>query len=504
MIDLSRRSAGILMHITSLPGRWGIGDLGPEAYAFADSVAKTGARYWQMLPLCPTGYGNSPYSGVSTFAGNELLISPDLLVKDGLLDRSDIGEVPSFPETHVDYSAVQKWKLPILRKAAVAALSDSGFRKRLDGFRNENSFWIEDYAVFRTLEQRYNDARWHSIWPKNEGMHDPKAIAQVLREQHDQVGIWQALQLIFNDQCMALKRHCASKGILTIGDIPIFVGMDSADAWARPELFKRDAQGHFSSVSGVPPDVFSATGQLWGTPVYDWQYHQKTGFKWWTERIRRCLKLNDVLRIDHFRGFDAYYDIPAGSETAEHGTWTHVPGKEFFNVLRRNLGELAIIAEDLGNVNQDVIDLRKSNGFPGMKIAQFGFHFLEDGSFDDPERFLPEHYEQSFVAYTGTHDNDTTRGWFNSLDDVQRKSVLSYLGTDEENVVSALVKLIMDSCACMTVIQMQDILGLDGWARMNYPSTCNDTNWSWRMKASEFTEERIGWFRNLIVTASRL
>ena len=503
MIDLSRRGAGILMHITSLPGRWGIGDLGPAAYEFADSLAETRARYWQMLPLCPTGFGNSPYSGVSTFAGNELLISPDLLLKDRLLSRNDLEDAPVFPETRVDYAALQRWKLPLLKKAASVALSDPGFRRRLDEFRISNGFWLEDYAVFRTLEQKYNDARWYSIWPENEGRHDPQAIACVLRDQHDSVEIWEALQLIFNDQCMALKRHCASRGILTIGDIPIFVGMDSADAWARPDLFKRDGEGRFSSVSGVPPDIFSATGQLWGTPVYDWKHHEQSGFQWWKERIRRCLQLNDVLRIDHFRGFDAYYDIPAGSETAEHGTWTPVPGKEFFRALRSDLGELAIIAEDLGNVNQDVIDLRMSNGFPGMKIAQFGFHFLDDGSFDDPERFLPEHYEESFVAYTGTHDNDTTRGWFNSLDDVQRKAVLSYLHTDDENVVSALVKIVMNSCACMAVIQMQDILGLDGWARMNYPSSCNDTNWSWRMKASEFNGDRIRWFRNLIVTSSR-
>ena len=497
------RSAGILMHITSLPGRWGIGDLGPSAYEFAERLVSCGVRYWQMLPLGPTGYGNSPYSGRSTFAGNELLISPELLMKDGFLSPEDLKDVPAFPADHVDFNGVRTWKMPLLRKAAVNALKSADFRKRLREFREANSYWLDDYAVYMILYTRYNDARWYSVWDRKEGAHDAEVCRRILEEKREDADIWQALQLIFDTQCRALRSYCNSRGLLTIGDIPIFVGMDSADAWSKPELFRRGPSGAFSEVSGVPPDNFSADGQLWGTPVYDWDYHTKTGFSWWISRVRRCLELNNVLRIDHFKGFDAYYAIPAGATNAVSGTWTPVPGKRFFKVLRETLGEVPIIAEDLGNMTRTMEELRLENGFPGMKLAQFGFEFDEDGSFDKTDDFLPANYDRMFVAYTGTHDNDTTRGWFNSLQEEQKASVLSYLGCDEATVVDTLVDAVMTSRADLAVIPMQDILGLDGWARMNYPSTCNGVNWTWRMEEGAFSADRMEFFRNLVRKSNR-
>ncbi len=500
---LENRGAGILMHITSLPGRFGIGDMGPSAYAFADSLVSAGARYWQMLPLGPTGYGNSPYSGRSTFAGNELLISPELLVRDGFLSPEDLSDVPPFPAARVDFNAVRSWKMPLLRKAAANALASAGFRDRLADFRAANSLWLDDYTVYMILCSRYDDGRWYSVWNKAEGSHDRELCGRILSEESQEAGIWQALQLIFDRQCRALLSYCNSKGLLTIGDIPIFVGMDSADAWSHPELFRRGPSGAFSEVSGVPPDNFSADGQLWGTPVYDWAYHEKTGFGWWIDRVRRCLDLNNVLRIDHFKGFDAYYAIPATARTAALGTWTPVPGKHFFRVLRQTLGELPIIAEDLGNMTRSMEELRLENGFPGMKIAQFGFEFDEDGTFDTTDDFLPANYDRMYVAYTGTHDNDTTRGWFDSLDGKQKESVLSYLDCTEADVVDTLVEAVMMSRADLAVIPMQDLLGLGGWARMNYPSTCNDVNWTWRMEEGAFTPGRMDFFRNLVTRSGR-
>ena len=504
MLDLCvSRSSGILLHITSLPSEYGIGDFGPNAYGFVDSLASCSVRYWQMLPLGPTGYGNSPYSPRSTFAGNELLISPELLEKDGLLTESEISDHPHFPETKVDFTEVTKWKIPLLKKAARRALRDKVFLKALDGFREANSLWLSDYALFMVLYSKYNDARWHTVWNRREGLRDNATISRLMDEKRSEIEEWEALQYIFDVQCKELGAYARSKDVWTIGDIPIFVGEDSADVWSHPELFKRDEAGSFSDVSGVPPDNFSATGQLWGTPVYDWGFHERTGFEWWVSRVRRSLELNDVLRIDHFRGFDACYEIPAGSKTAEHGIWTPAPGVRFFKTLEEQLGRLPIIAEDLGNITESVIRLRTSNGFPGMKIAQFGFVFDEEGDFDRSHSFLPANYGKDYVAYTGTHDNDTTLGWFRSLKEKERASVLSYLKTDEKGIVESLVSAVMNSDAALAVIQMQDLLGLDGSARMNYPSTCNDRNWSWRMKDGDFSTAAIEKLSSLVRSTGR-
>ncbi len=504
MIEFSKaRSSGVLLHVTSLPGKFGIGDFGPSAFDFVDRLSDCSVHYWQMLPLGPTGYGNSPYAARSTFAGNELLISPELLYGDGLLSGSELAEHPCFPADHVDFQRVREWKIPLLKKAAERALESQSFRLELDEFRKANSFWLNDYALFMVLYSKYNDARWQTVWTREEGLHDEDTMLRILEDDRSEIEQWEAMQLFFDSQCKALGRYAGSKDIRTIGDIPIFVGGDSADAWSHPELFRRDETGAFSDISGVPPDNFSSTGQLWGTPVYDWNYHQETGFEWWISRVRRCLELNDMLRIDHFRGFDAYYDIPAAAKTAEHGTWTPAPGNLFFKTLKERLGRLPIIAEDLGNITESVEALRVSNDFPGMKIAQFGFIFDENGSFDHSHAFLPANYDLDYVAYTGTHDNDTTLGWFRSLAPSERTSVLTYLKTDEENVVNALVREVLQSKAALAVIQMQDLLGLDGSARMNYPSTCNDRNWSWRMLDGAFSKKVMGNLARLVRSSGR-
>lgn len=496
------RANGILMHITSLPGEFGIGDLGWEAYRFADQLKEAGACYWQMLPLGPTGYGNSPYSARSSFAGNELMISPVLLLEDGYLDATDLLH-PGFNDEKVEFDKVINWKIPLLKKAAKNFLAKDGSCKDFKSFIDKESYWLEDYALFMVLYEKYNDARWYSIWDKNEGFRDPGTIKNIQKEKKEEILIWYALQYFFARQWRNLKEYVNNIGLKTIGDIPIFVGADSADAWANLDLLKHDEAGHYTAVSGVPPDEFSPTGQLWGTPVYNWEKHQEDDFTWWKSRIKKLLELTDVLRIDHFRGFDAYYEIPATAKTAEHGKWKKSPGKQFFKSLRKELGYMPIIAEDLGFMTDSVKKLRDTNGFPGMKIAQFGFSRDKAGEYNPYDDFLPMNYTRNFVAYTGTHDNNTTRGWFDSLSDADKHMVREYLSTDDKEAVWALIKAIMLSNADYAIVPMQDILELGDEARMNYPSTCNDKNWSWRMKKDAFTNYRIKQYAFLVRISGR-
>ena len=485
-----KRSNGVLMHITSLPSEFGIGDLGWDAYRFADKLKECGANYWQILPLGPTGYGNSPYSARSAFAGNELLISPVLLAEKGYLEAKDLTH-PEFPETKVDFENVIKWKLPTLKKAAKAFLKKNKKNKDFASFLSKEAYWLNDYSLFMILYEKYNDARWHTIWDRKEGFRDPSTIESVKEEKKDEIEIWQALQYLFDDQFRALKRYVNQLGIKLIGDIPIFVGADSADSWANLELLKHDDEGHYTDVSGVPPDNFSPTGQLWGNPVYDWKKHEENDFSWWKDRIKRQLELVDVLRIDHFRGFDAYYEIPAKDKTAEKGKWKKSPGKRFFESLKKEMGPLSIIAEDLGFMTEGVIKLRDSNNFPGMKIAQFGFGRDKAGFFNTFDDFLPMNYTRPFVAYTGTHDNDTTKGWYDDLSADDKHIVREYLSSDDREIVWSLIKAVMMSNADYAIFPMQDILELGKEARMNFPSTCNDKNWSWRMKRDAFDSYRI-------------
>ena len=496
-----KRSAGILLHITSLPSEFGIGDLGPEAYTAAENISASGATLWQVLPLGPTGYGNSPYAQRSAFAGNEMLISPEFLYQDGYLKKEDLLH-PDFPSNRVDFQSVSEWKMPRMKRAGWNALYGKE-RDQINEFRRKESFWIEDYALFMVLYEKYQDARWHTIWDKKEGWRDKGTLERLKKDLKNDIDVYVAMQYLFSKQMSALLHFAHQKELKIIGDIPIFAGADSADTWSHLELFKTDSKGHYSAVSGVPPDNFSATGQLWGNPVYDWKKHEESGFVWWKERIRRCLEMTDILRIDHFRGFDAYYEIKATEKTAEHGIWKKSPGKAFFSSLEKEMGRIPIIAEDLGWMTPSVAALRKKFGFPGMKIAQFGFSWNEDGSLNTYDDFLMHNYTREFVAYTGTHDNDTVKGWFSKLSPMQKHTVREYLSSPDEEIVWSMIKAVMLSNADTAIIPMQDILEKGSDARMNFPSTCNDENWTWRMDSGEFSEYRISRFSFLARISGR-
>lgn len=496
------RSNGILMHITSLPSEFGIGDFGWEAYRFADNLKEAGACYWQLLPLGPTGYGNSPYAARSSFAGNELLLSPVLLAEQGYLKATDL-QHPEFNRDKVEFNKVIDWKIPLLKKAAKAFLEKNRESKEFKTFILAESYWLEDYALFMVLYEKYQDARWHTLWNKKEGFRDDETLRKLKKNKKEEIEIWYALQFLFDQQLRDLKRYVNKLGIKTIGDIPIFVGADSADAWSHLDLLKHDKEGHYTDVSGVPPDGFSPTGQLWGNPVYDWKKHEESDFEWWKKRIARLLHLTDILRIDHFRGFDAYYEIPAKHKTAEKGKWKKSPGKKFFQSLKKELGVLPIIAEDLGLMTNGVIKLRDENGFPGMKIAQFGFSKDSAGFFNTFDDFLPMNYTRNFVAYTGTHDNNTTRGWYDSLSSDEKHMVREYLSTDDKEVVWSLIKAVMLSNADYAIFPMQDILELGEEARMNFPSTCNEHNWAWRMRDNAFDDYRIRRYSFLVMISGR-
>lgn len=490
------RYSGILFHPTSIWTRYGIGDLGKNAYRFADKLAECGATLWQILPLGPTGFGNSPYAARSTFAGNELLIDLEELVEEGYLNRNDIAFPPEFDKDHVQFDLVRSYKLPLLKQAAQAFLLSRKKRSEYADFKKKNEFWLDDYSVFMTLyDEKYQDARW-MLW---EDRYSPETI----RKYSKQAEIYRVLQFFFIRQWKSLKSYCNSKGIRIIGDIPIFVGADSADTWANVHLFKTNAKGEWSAISGVPPDNFSATGQRWGNPVYNWPVHVESGFEWWIERIRKQLELCDIIRIDHFRGFDAYWEVKASCPTAEDGKWVKAPGKAFFKALEKEFGKLPIIAEDLGFMTDSVNQLRKSNGLPGMKIFQFGFTRLPDGSFNGWDTFLPHNWDEDFVAYPGTHDNETVRGWYENQDEGMKDIVRQYLGTNDEELVWSFLTALMLSHARYAIVQLQDVLGLGNEARMNTPSTCNDTNWSWRVDVDDFTPWHIARFRHLVEISGR-
>ena len=496
-MDTTRaRYSGILMHVTSFRTRYGIGDLGREAYRFADKLKESGVTLWQVLPLGPTGYGNSPYAARSTFAGNELLIDLEALVSEKLLGANDIAFPPVFDPDHVEFDQVREYKLPLLKKAAANFLLSRKADKAYRSFKKANAFWLDDYAVFMTLyDEKYQDARW-MLW-------DEKHDSTTIKRWEARAEVYKVLQFFFQKQWKALKDYVNSLGIRIIGDIPIFVGADSADTWSHIELFKTDESGAYSAVSGVPPDNFSATGQRWGNPVYDWVRHQESGFEWWLERIGRQLELCDILRIDHFRGFDAYWEVKASDPTAEFGRWTKAPGKAFFKALRERFGELPIIAEDLGFMTDSVNKLRKDNKLPGMKIFQFGFTRLPDGSWDPYDTFLPHNWEEDFVAYPGTHDNETIMGWYKGLDDGMRHFVREYLGCGDEELPWAMIRAMMLSHAQYAIVPLQDVLGLDNSARMNTPSTCNELNWSWKVDVAAFDDYRISRLRHLVKISGR-
>ena len=488
------RSSGILLHITSLPGRFGIGDLGDEAYSFVDFLAAAGQSLWQVMPLGPTGYGDSPYSSLSAFAGNTNLISPERLVDDGLLSSGDLESFPALSADRVQYGAVIKRKGALLEKAYenFKRSDNNNHREQLKGFRHYAESWLDDYALFSALRDSNAGAAWID-WEPKLARRDAAAMREASERLGDRIDAHRFFQYLFFKQWLELKLYCKKRGVTIIGDMPIFVAHDSADVWASPDLFKLAEDHSPKVVAGVPPDHFSKTGQLWGNPLYDWDRMRDDKFNWWVERMRAALRSVDIVRIDHFRGFDACWEVPAEDETAENGEWVRVPGRELFDALKNRLGEMPVIAEDLGTITPEVTALREELGFPGMRVLQFAF------GGDPHDTHLPHNYDHNTVVYTGTHDNDTVVGWFNAEPgrgstqeaaqiERERELCLKYLNTDGEEINWDFIRAALASVADVSIIQLQDALGLDSRARMNVPAS-EQGNWGWRFKSGALTEE---------------
>ena len=483
------RASGVLFHPTSLPGPYGIGDIGPSAFQFVDWLADSGCKLWQILPLGPTGYGDSPYQCFSAFAGNPYLISPDYLLRDDLLHPDDLIETPDFPTDKVDFGRVIPWKLNLLERAFIRFKSAPLFvRHEFDRFCAENVSWLPDYALFMALKEANGGGAWDE-WPEPLRKQDPDVLTEASQRHADAVERYTFYQFVFFRQWVALREHAHQRGLKIIGDIPIFVAYDSADVWAHPGLFYLDESGLPTVVAGVPPDYFSRTGQLWGNPLYRWDVLKNREYDWWIARFRAMFKQVDIVRLDHFRGFAGYWEIPAGSKTAENGRWVSGPGADFLSAVEAGLGGLPIIAEDLGEITPDVIELRDQFELPGMKILQFAF--------SGPDNvFLPHNYPAHCVTYTGTHDNDTAFGWYETAPEYERDFARRYLDTDGSNFAWELTRAVWSSVAVFAIAPMQDLLGLGTKARMNFPSTLGG-NWSWRVSWEEMSQELQGRLREL-------
>lgn len=478
------RAAGILAHPTSFPGPYGIGDLGPTAERFFDFLAEAGQRCWQTLPLGPTGYGNSPYAALSAFAGNPALISLERLVEDDLLPREALDDTPVFPTGRVDYGAVVPWKLEMVRQACerFRERAQPALREAYERFRADNVAWLNDFALFMALKNSHGQRAWVE-WPKRYAQRSPQALAEARRRLASEVELHSFAQFLFFRQWDALREAAHSRGIQLIGDLAIFVAHDSADVWSHPEFFALDAAGQPTAVAGVPPDYFSPTGQRWGNPLYRWDVLQAAGYHWWIDRVRQALRIYDIIRLDHFRGFEAYWASPASATTAVEGEWLPGPGAALFTAIRETLGETPLIAEDLGVITPEVRALQEELGLPGMRVLQFAFGGTPE-SHD-----LPHNYVPNAVVYTGTHDNDTSRGWFSATSGAERDFALDYLDCAPEEVVAAMIRLAYASVARLALVPLQDVFDLGSEARMNFPSR-PDGNWEWRFEADELTTRR--------------
>lgn len=492
------RPAGILLHPTSLPGPYGIGDLGPAAHAFVDFLARAGQQRWQILPLNPTGFGDSPYASPSAFAGNPLLISPDLLVAQGLLTQDDLADAPCTSPDRVPFGPVREWKLAVLRRAFARfeRQGSSEMKAALEEFARAQADWLEDYLLFTVIRERFNWAVW-TQWPTDLRTRRPFALDQARRELAEELRFQRFLQFLFFRQWAELRQAANQRGIRIIGDVPIFVAHDSADVWAHQELFLLDRTGQPTVIAGVPPDYFSPTGQRWGNPLYNWERVAEEGYAWWIARMRAALALVDIVRIDHFRGFVAAWHVPAEEETAEHGRWVPGPGEALFAALRRAIDPLPIIVEDLGVITPDVDALRERLGYPGMKVLQFAF---DSGPHNI---FLPHTYERRCVVYTGTHDNDTTVGWYRSRNAAEKRRVRRYLGCNGRDISWDLMRLAWASVAETAIAPLQDVLALGSEARMNFPGRPSG-NWGWRFRADALTEQHAERLRDLTETYGRL
>jgi len=484
------RASGILLHPTSLPGPYGIGDLGPAAYRWIDWLTDTGCKLWQVLPLGPTGYGDSPYQCFSAFAGNPYLISPEFLLRDNLLHPNDLVEKLNFNPDRVDFGTLIPWKLNLLERAFIRFSENPAIlRPEFEAFCAENRSWLVDYVLFMAIKESNGGGSWED-WPEALRKRETQALDEARRSLAASIQRFTFYQFMFFRQWNALHKYAKGKGVNIVGDIPIFVASDSSDVWSHPDLFFLDKELKLTVVAGVPPDYFSPTGQLWGNPLYRWEAHKASGYKWWLERLRTTLKTVDIVRIDHFRGFAGYWEIPAGNPTAEIGRWVSGPGAGFFNAVQANLGnDLPIIAEDLGVITQDVIDLRDQFGLPGMKILQFAF-----SGPDNP--FLPHSYPHNCVVYTGTHDNDTARGWYEQAPQAEKDFARRYLKIDGSDFTWDLIRSAWVSTAVFAVAPLQDFLNLGNEARFNYPSRLGG-NWEWRMKDEDMNPGLQGRIKEL-------
>ena len=504
-----RRSSGILLHPTSLPCRFGIGDLGDEAYRFVDFLKAAHQRLWQVLPLGPTGYGDSPYQVFSAFGGNPLLISMEKLVDEGFLWPSDVETAPFFPVDTVDFGAVIHFKFPLLKKSyerfKTQALSSAW--QAFQDFCQKNARWLDDFALFMAVKEAHGGIAWNQ-WDQAISLRRPEAIARWKDEVAYEIESCKFSQYLFFRQWMTLKKYCHHRKIQIMGDIPIFVSRDSADVWAHPELFQLDSQGNPTVVAGVPPDYFSATGQLWGNPLYRWDRMAVSGYRWWIERFRAAFEIVDMVRLDHFRGFEAYWEVPANEDTAVRGRWVKGPGADLFQAIQKALGKLPIVAENLGVITPEVEALRKKFGFPGMAVLQFAF-----GSDSQQSDFMPHNYPRNRLVYTGTHDNDTTVGWWTSIgvgdstrtqEEIRKEQefALKYLGADREEIHWAFIRAVLASVANLAIIPLQDVLGLGSEARMNLPARPDD-NWRWRYSPGMLTEEIQDRLKELTVIYGR-
>lgn len=491
------RKSGILLPVASLPSQYGIGAFSKEAYQFVEQLKKAGQGYWQILPLGPTGYGDSPYQSFSTFAGNPYFIDLEALIEEGYLTREEC-EVYDFGQNdrYIDYEKIYLSKFKILRIAYER--SNIGENKAFQQFVHENEYWLEDYSLYMSVKSHFSSRSW-SQWDNDIRKREPAALERYREKYSNEVLFYHFQQFLFIQQWSRLKDFANQCGIKIIGDIPIYVAFDSADAWAHPELFQFDESMEPTAVAGCPPDAFSPTGQLWGNPLYDWAYHKKTSYAWWIQRIQYCFKLYDVVRVDHFRGFDEYYSIPNNSMTAETGSWQKGPGYDIFQELNKQLGKLDIIAEDLGFLTESVLELVRKAGYPGMKVLEFAFDSREKSDYS------PHNYDKNCVVYTGTHDNETIIGWYQNLNIEDKQLAIEYLDIDREKeseVHWKFIRAALASVADLAIIPIQDYLGLGNEARINIPSTVGD-NWKWRLLKGELTDDLLTKIRKLTMLYDR-
>jgi 4-alpha-glucanotransferase len=493
-----KRSSGILLHPTSLPGIYGIGDIGPAAERWIEFLAGSGCGLWQVLPLGPTGYGDSPYQCFSSFAGNPYLISPEALLNEDLLHPDDLYDHPDFPDDHVEFGEVISWKLGVLDRSFIRYQHSHSSRLKAEmlDFQEKHSAWLDDYALFMALKEAHSGAPWYT-WEYPLRHRQPEALSHARKRLEVDIQRQVYRQFLFFQQWSKLRHLAHKNDIQIIGDIPIFVAHDSADVWANPHLFYLEDSGMPAYVAGVPPDYFSPTGQLWGNPLYIWETHAADGYDWWLNRIKSTLDLVDIIRIDHFRGFAGYWEVSGTAKTAEVGRWVPGPGKDFFRTIHQSLGDLPIIAEDLGVITPDVVDMRDSFDLPGMRILQFGF----DSDPQDP--FLPHNYLTNCVVYTGTHDNDTVLGWYKRVPEKEKASYRSYMDRDGTRVSWDLIRGVWASVAVYGLAPMQDFLELGNEARMNYPGNPSG-NWMWRMPRNALSRELQTKIKDLNYLYSRL